>query len=411
MPDRCLTLYTTIKKGLAEADTMLLPFQGVGAMRFGFRKDPRMSRCWRFALSLAVLGAAASCSLFVDLEPAVLVRDASTADVYLADGGTFDSSVPDAGRTAFLVWAGGTTYERRDAGDFTVPQSSLWLGKLSPNGDVEAWAMAADLALPSALHRITGVTAVGSLAYALVSKHGAPSEVFIYQLAGEKLSYLGKSPATQDLFGTPCVASHKGRLYVISSNLILSATLGGVLVGGWGAAVNLDTGAQPPGLMVNELGALFASERGMRAHAPDSDGIPLRGTFGLGDVGVGFADDFSFQTPFAFSDGYIFQLGGYQVSKLTPDVYASPRFTSLTNPKTDAGVPIAWRRREPMSSSHRGHSALVAKGNLYALGGVDSTSVSVARILPEGTLDFFRETAALPKVLYGNCNATLIEQD
>jgi hypothetical protein len=370
-----------------------------------------MFRLSRVAIALSVLGAAA-CSLFVDLEPPTPRGDAGGgggADVLIGDA---PLPVDSAGnRAAFLLWAGGRTYERRDSGDVELIQSSLWLGKVLPSGDVASWAMSGDVALPSVAHKITGVTSVGTLAYVLVSKQGTPSEVLIYRLTGDQLTYLGKSPATSDLYGSPCIAAHKGRLYIVTSNRLLSAKLNGELVGGWGSELPVDTGDQPPGLMVNDLGILFASERGMRAHAVDADGVPLRGTLGLGDVGMGFATDFSFQTPFAFADGYIFQLGGYQAQTLSSDVFSSPRFTSLTNPKNDAGVPIAWRRREPMSSSHRGHSAIVARGNLYALGGVDTTSVSVSHILAEGALDIFRETTALPKRLYGNCNVAFLEQD
>jgi hypothetical protein len=376
-----------------------------------------MFRLWRVALVLSILGSAASCSLLVDLEPTALPSDAGGGgradsapgdDAASSTDGSVSADAAPSG-AAFLLWAGGRVYENRDSGDVQLPQSSLWLGKLLPNGDVASWTLSAETMLPSVRHEITGVTAVGSLAYVLVSSHGTPSEVLIYRLAGDQLTLLGKSPATQDLYGSPCVASHKSRLYVVSSNRLLSAKLNGELVGGW-SEIPVDTGAQPPSLMVNDLGILFPSERGMRAHAFDADGLPLRGTLGLGDVGIAFDTDFSFQTPFAFADGYIFQLGGYQVSILKPEVFASLLFTSLKAPTNGAGAPIAWRRREPMSSIHRGHSAIAAKGNLYALGGVLSTSVSVAHILPEGNVDLFRETTALPKAFYGNCNVALIEQ-
>lgn len=319
----------------------------------------------------------------------------------------FDGALPAT--NMFIVAVGGL----RNG----LEKNDVYVTRINGDGTLAPWTTAA----PFPVARLSvGISAVGS---SILVTGGAGDEAvakttYVGSFSGGTVTgWLESTPLPNDLFRHGSFA-HGGRIYLVGgedgvdlrSDVLVATPLPSGGSGAWTTTESMPRG-RTAGVVVASGNHVYVV-----GGAESEDGGTVNTGAGLaadlladgGVMGWRAVTSLPFVTTYAAgaaTSTQLFVSGGYG---------APSGFTAVVSaPIVANGALGGWSIASPLNIGRAGHAMIVARGRLYVIGGqqqggVDSDSVELADINPDGTLTPFRQTSRLPsgRAFIG---ATLVE--
>lgn len=333
-------------------------------------------------------------------DAATTIDDASTEGATDAAGDA-SSSAP----ASFLVWAGGGVPNASVEDD---PTAEVLIARVRDDGTLDEWKRGPDL--PQARYR---QSVVGIDGHVFVIGGGDTPQtaqgtsVYDIAIAKDGSATVATSDVTLPPMGIAdgCSVAANGKIYAksYSGDAVLIASVENGKLGGWKTFSPLSSDELLSGSIVATPGALFAPStvsgtKNVKSLALGTSFEPAASAWmpvtpvprNVAANGTG--------TPLVTDGTRLFAVGTFSdANEIETRVFAATISTGA----------LAWEELDPFSTRRRNHSAVVASGHLYVVGGIDEggglVDVTHAPIRSDGKLGTWAKTTALPSPRDGRC--------